>query len=195
MSKVLVVTSFLLGEEYSTTAKLLSAFLETYQELHPDDSIDFIDTYVENCLPLTKEILMQTNTDEDNIAKQHARKFTTYDKVVIAEPFWNGSIPASLKCYIDYIVQTNITFKYTENGPVGLLNNTRVVNLTSRGGVYLEDNAFEMGDKYLRSIMTFMGAEFVATVAMQGSNVYQGDELDYKLNEALEESRKVARIF
>lgn len=42
---------------------------------------------------------------------------------------WNLSIPAILKAYIDYISVSGITFKYTSNGSVGLLNDKKAVHI------------------------------------------------------------------
>ena len=60
---------------------------------------------------------------------------------------WNLSIPAILKAYIDYISVSGITFKYTSNGSVGLLNDKKAVHIVSRGGEY-ENASYEMGDRY-----------------------------------------------
>lgn len=43
------------------------------------------------------------------------------DVLVIGAPMYNFSIPSSLKAWIDHIVRAQKTFKYGENGPVGLV--------------------------------------------------------------------------
>ncbi|MBT8449148.1 MAG: NAD(P)H-dependent oxidoreductase, partial [Gammaproteobacteria bacterium] len=44
------------------------------------------------------------------------------DMIVMTAPMYNFGIPSSLKAWIDRIARAGRTFKYTENGPVGLLN-------------------------------------------------------------------------
>ena len=41
--------------------------------------------------------------------------------IVIGLPVYNFGVPASLKAWIDLIARPGETFRYTENGPVGLL--------------------------------------------------------------------------
>ena len=43
------------------------------------------------------------------------------DTLVIGAPMYNFGIPASLKQWIDAICRAGVSFKYTEQGPVGLL--------------------------------------------------------------------------
>jgi len=58
----------------------------------------------------------------DEEMKKYVDQFIAHDKYVIAAPFWNLSIPAILKVYIDRIVIPGKTFKYTESGAIGLLS-------------------------------------------------------------------------
>ncbi len=57
---------------------------------------------------------------EKNITAQYTYQFRNTDKYIFAEPMWNPSVPSVLKAYIDYISIPGITFKYSENGTVGL---------------------------------------------------------------------------
>ena len=43
------------------------------------------------------------------------------DAIVIGSPIYNFGVPASLKAWIDQVARAGLTFSYTENGPVGLL--------------------------------------------------------------------------
>ena len=44
------------------------------------------------------------------------------DTIVIGSPVYNFSVPAVLKAWIDQIARVGVTFKYTPDGPVGLLS-------------------------------------------------------------------------
>src|SRR5690606_18299288 len=56
------------------------------------------------------------------------------DVWVIATPIYNFGVPASLKAWIDQIARARVTFRYTEQGPQGLLANKKVYILTATGG-------------------------------------------------------------
>ena len=139
--------------------------------------------------------VIQRKKREHRILK-YAYQFVESDKYVIASPFWNLSIPAILKAYIDYVSVTGITFKYTENGPVGLCNNKKCVHIVTRGGVYGEGPAaaHEMGDRYLRTIMGFFGITDFTTIAAEGLDVI-GNDVEAILQKAINEAQQLAKSF
>jgi len=48
-------------------------------------------------------------------------EFLEADFVVLGSPIYNFSVPAAVKAYFDLIARAGLTFKYTEEGPVGLV--------------------------------------------------------------------------
>ena len=56
------------------------------------------------------------------------------DTLVISTPIYNFGIPASLKAWIDQIARAGLTFNYTPNGPVGLMEGKRAVIAIASGG-------------------------------------------------------------
>ena len=57
------------------------------------------------------------------------------DVLLIGAPIYNFSIPAALKAWIDMIARARSTFRYTENGPVGLLKGKKAYLVVATGGV------------------------------------------------------------
>lgn len=96
--------------------------------------------------------------------------FMEADVVVFAFPLWNMTIPAALQTFIDYIYRAGVTFKYTENGPVGLVPDKKVIILNARGGVYStpEMAPAEMSVTYIRNIMNFFGIQDINEVIIEG---------------------------
>ncbi|MDN7229091.1 FMN-dependent NADH-azoreductase [Planococcus liqunii] len=96
--------------------------------------------------------------------------FMEADVVVFAFPLWNMTIPAALQTFIDYIYRAGMTFKYTENGPVGLVPDKKVIILNARGGVYSTPEAApaEMSVTYIRNIMNFFGIQDINEVIIEG---------------------------
>ena len=58
------------------------------------------------------------------------------DVVVLGVPMYNFGVPAQLKNWIDAISRAGVTFRYTENGPEGLLKGKKVYVALARGGKY-----------------------------------------------------------
>ena len=56
--------------------------------------------------------------------------------IVLGLPMYNFGIPSQLKAYFDHIARAGVTFKYTEQGPVGLLTGKQALVFAARGGIY-----------------------------------------------------------
>ena len=79
------------------------------------------------------------------------------DTIVIGAPMYNFSVPSTLRAYFDHIVRAGVTFRYTSNGPEGLLKGRRVYVFVSRGGVYAA--GADTQTPYLRQFLGFIGLE------------------------------------
>lgn len=199
MSKVLFIKANPKKDNESNTFRLANVFMEEYKKNNPEDEIITLDLYNENVRPLDEEMVKGIFAGEDNEIKRHAQLFAECDKYIFAAPMWNLSIPSILKSYIDYISYVGITFKYTEQGPVGLLSNMnkKAIHIVTRGGMYSEGPAkdYELGDKYLRTILGFLGVYEVETLSLEMTNVLQGDALEEARNSANEKAVNLAKKF
>jgi len=182
MNKVLYIKANARPDGISRTYRISESFISAYKESHPGDEIITLDLYKEGINFLPQGELNDLHRPKEGEGKDHpilkyAFQFLEADKYVIAEPLWNLSIPAILKAYIDYITVTGITFKYTASGPVGLCQGKKAVNITSRGGAYSVEpmSNFEMGDRYLRTILGFLGITDFTTIAAEGMDVIGAD--------------------
>ena len=98
-------------------------------------------------------------------------EFLAADVVVIGAPMYNFTVPTQLKAWFDRIAQAGKTFKYTENGPVGLAGAKRVILASARGGVYSTNPAMaglDFQESYVKAIMGFMGITDVTVVRAEG---------------------------
>ncbi len=77
------------------------------------------------------------------------------DVVVIGAPMYNFGIPVQLKSWFDAIARAGVTFRYTENGPEGLLKGKKVFIATARGGVYPADADPQV--PFVRMLLNFLG--------------------------------------
>jgi len=77
------------------------------------------------------------------------------DVVVIGAPMYNFGIPVQLKSWFDAIARAGVTFRYTENGPEGLLKGKKVFVATARGGIYPSDADPQV--PFVRMLLNFLG--------------------------------------
>lgn len=198
MSKVLYIKANIKNEGESRTFKVSDSFVEEYKRNNPEDEIITLDLYKENIDFLRADDLGKLFGPKDEESKnssilKYAYEFAAADKYIIAAPMWNLSFPAILKAYIDYVSVSGITFKYTAEGPVGLLNNKKAVHIVSRGGAY-DNSPYEMGDRYLRTILGFFGIKDMETIAIDNLDVI-GVNVEEKVEEGIEKATSLAKKF
>lgn len=89
------------------------------------------------------------------------------DVVVLAVPMYNFGIPSTLKAYFDHIARAGVTFRYTENGPIGLLTGKQAYVFATRGGLYAGTSR-DSQTPYLRSFLAFIGIDDVQFIYAEG---------------------------
>jgi FMN-dependent NADH-azoreductase len=77
------------------------------------------------------------------------------DVIVLGAPMYNFGMPIQLKAWFDAIARAGVTFRYTENGPEGLLKNKKVYVATARGGIYPLDADPQV--PHIRMLLNFLG--------------------------------------
>lgn len=89
------------------------------------------------------------------------------DTIVISSPIYNFSAPASLKAWADLVARAGTTFKYTENGPVGLLESKKAYITIASGGTPLGSD-FDFMSPWLKFFLGFLGIEVIEVIAADG---------------------------
>lgn len=89
------------------------------------------------------------------------------DTVVLGVPMYNFGVSAQLKNWLDAIARARVTFRYTENGPEGLLKDKTVYVALARGGKY-RDTAADSQVPYLKMILGFLGMTDVRFIYAEG---------------------------
>ncbi|CAA0104717.1 FMN-dependent NADH-azoreductase [Zhongshania aliphaticivorans] len=92
------------------------------------------------------------------------------DILVLGIPLYNLGVPSTFKAYIDHIARAGETFRYTANGPEGLLNNKKVYVFAARGGQY-QDTPLDTQTPYLRHIFGLMGLQDIEFIYAEGLNM------------------------
>lgn len=87
--------------------------------------------------------------------------------IVIGLPIYNFGVPAAFKAWIDQVVRAKLTFKYTDTGPVGLLNNKKAYIIVASGGTQLGTELDFISD-YLRHVLGFIGIKDLTIIDSSG---------------------------
>jgi FMN-dependent NADH-azoreductase len=187
MAKVLYITAHPLTEEQSFSLAAGKAFIETYKEVNQNDEIVHLDLFKENIPQIDADVLggwgkLQKGSAFEELTSEEQAKigrlaelveqFTGADKFVFVTPLWNFSFPPVMKAYLDAVAVAGKTFRYTAEGPIGLLTDKKALHIQARGGYYSEGPAaeVEMGHRYLSNIMNFFGVPSFEGLFIEGHN-------------------------
>jgi FMN-dependent NADH-azoreductase len=85
------------------------------------------------------------------------------DVLVIGLPIYNFSVPAAFKAWIDQIARAKVTFRYTDKGPVGLLDNKKAYVIITSGGTKL-GSEIDFVSEYIHHILGFIGIKEVTII-------------------------------
>ncbi|GEN52718.1 FMN-dependent NADH-azoreductase [Halobacillus faecis] len=193
MAKVLYITAHPHDETASYSMRVGKAFIDTYKEMNAGDEIIHIDLYREDIPHIDADIFSGWGKLQsgDELSEEEKRKverlgelsdqFISADKYVFVTPMWNFSFPPVMKAYIDSVAVAGKAFKYTEQGPIGLLTDKKAFHIQACGGIYSEGPAagMEMGHRYLNIVMQFFGVPSFDGIFVEGhaANPDQADEI------------------
>ena len=105
------------------------------------------------------------------LSDQAVDEILAADIIVVGAPMHNFSIPSALKAWIDHIVRTGRTVRYTEWGPEGLVpSGKKVIIASARGGFYSDGpmKALDYQETYLKSVLEFVGLTDITFVRAEG---------------------------
>ncbi|MCI3927084.1 NAD(P)H-dependent oxidoreductase [Paenibacillus sp. TRM 82003] len=184
MTKVLYIVANPSSEEVSYSLSIGRAFLNAYKAASPSDEIVELNLYDMSIPLIDSDVLkaweaLRGGASFDALTADQQQKVSTLDalteqfmsadKYIFVSPMWNLGLPPMLKAYIDTVVVAGKTFKYTAQGPVGLLEGKQGIHINARGGSYSgEAAAFEFGDSYLKAIMGFIGVQMLDSIVAEG---------------------------
>lgn len=179
MTQILVIESSanLAG---SVSRDLTKAFLAGYTTAHPDVSVVTRDLATDPVPHLGVDLIggffgkpeELTDAQKNAIAVSDAliEQIEAADIIAIGAPMYNFGIPSTLKAWIDHVLRAGRTFRYTENGPQGLVTGKKVVLFLASGGVYSEGpyKPYDFQETYLRGALGFIGLTDVTVVRAEG---------------------------
>lgn len=191
-TRALLITSSVLGENGQSNA--LASHFETRAAAREGVEVTARNV-IANALPhldIAELGAWQTPADERSEEQKalatHSdellAELRANDVLVIAVPMYNLGIPSQLKAWFDRVLRAGETFRYTENGPQGLLEGKRAIILAARGGMYA-GTELDSQTPHLKSMLGLMGIKDVDVVYAEGLNMGEATR-DAALKEAFQ---------
>jgi FMN-dependent NADH-azoreductase len=92
------------------------------------------------------------------------------DVIVLGVPMYNFGVSVQIKSWIDAVARAGQTFRYTANGPEGLVTGKKVYVGLARGGIY-RDTPADSQVPYLKGVLGLMGLTDVEFIYAEGVNM------------------------
>jgi FMN-dependent NADH-azoreductase len=156
-------------QERSFSRNLTKEFVNTWQQSHPNDQVDYLDLGHTIIPPVDEAwIAAAFSQGEPTPEMQQALqlsdelidRFITADYYVLGVPMYNFNVPANFKAYLDQILRVNRTFKASAAGYEGLVTQRKMAIVTARGGTFPANTpmaAFDFQEPFLRTAFGLIG--------------------------------------
>ncbi len=172
---ILHIDSSITGDA-SVSRQLTKDIVGRIRAAHPDAVVNYLDLSAgipaidgawfsavraapENPTPAQQELI--------SISDGYLRDVQDADVLVIGLPVYNFTLPSQLKSWLDQIARAGVSFRYTENGPEGLLTGKRAILAYSAAGTP-QGSDMDFASGYLRHMLGFLGITDVQVVAADG---------------------------
>lgn len=175
MSKILYLTASIRGDE-SVSNQIGKALLTSLSK-DGDTTITTRDLSLNN-LPFVSNDRFQANltpaaertpqqAELAAIADTLIEELQAADTIVISTPVYNFGVPATVKAWADLVARAGTTFKYTENGPVGLLEGKKAYIAAASGGTPIGSD-IDFMSSWLTFFLGFLGIKDTQIIAADG---------------------------
>lgn len=208
MTNILYITANPKATSESFGLQVGEQFVKALKAEHPEAQVQHLDLFKEE-IPLIDATVLgawdklgsgkELNQEESRIIgrmNEILEQFKAADAYVFVTPMWNLSFPPVLKAFLDNVIIAGQTFRYTENGPEGLLTGKKALHIRSRGGVYSEGPAaaLEFANPFLKAALGFIGITDYSELNVEGMAAFP-DKAASILEEAKEKATKLAKQF
>jgi FMN-dependent NADH-azoreductase len=199
MTTILRLTTSLFADAGSST-KLVDSFIDKLRHHHPDSQVierDLVKSPLPHLdgtrvgalfsTPESRTAEQQTVIDESDAL---VAELKAADIIVLGLPMYNFGIPSQLKSYFDHLARAGVTFRYTAQGPEGLIGDRKVYVFATRGGYY-QGTPRDTQTPYVRDFLNFIGIHDIEFIYAEGLNV-NAEAKDKALAQATEEIKRLA---
>lgn len=181
--------------DYSFSSKLQQLFLKEFSKRFPEEKPTVLNLYDQPIPRIETDQLLgiwnkqreglELNSFEKEIYSTSANlltQFKEHHRIVIVSPLHNFNITSRMKDYLDNILIARETFKYTEDGSVGLMTDDyNVLLLQASGSIYTLNDRYtplEFSHYYLKEMFQeIMGFNKFDIVRAQGTAVLASEAI------------------
>ncbi len=124
-----------------------------------------------------------------------ANKIKEADRIVIAAPFWDMSIPAALKTFFELCSLFGVTFDSNDKTCFGLCRAENVMFITTRGMEIKTGEPLEQATPYLKALFWLWGIKGFEVVARENFDYLPAEKIEEEISSAIKEGLEIAETF
>ena len=192
MKKLLYLDACIRDEE-SRTKRIAQPLVEALKERYA------VETLCMNELELSivqKDLLLRRMQGEiDPMVMAWAESVRDADRIVIAAPFWDMSIPAALKNFLELCSIFDVTFKSDDKTCYGNCRAEKLLFITTRGMDIPTGDEREQATSYLKALSWLWGIGPMQVVAAQNMDYAGAEEIEEKIRCAIAEGMELVKDF
>lgn len=173
-----------LFKDQGQSSILTERFAERWLARHPEGRVLTRDLAAEPVPHLDLEAFQAflTAPQERSPSQQQAAAYSealidelkSADVIVMGVPMYNFSVPSVLRAYFDRIARAGLTFRYTNDGPEGLVRGKKAYVFITRGGLHGEEHS---QTQYIRQFLGFIGITDVDVTHAEGLALDEGTRM------------------
>jgi FMN-dependent NADH-azoreductase len=144
--------------------------LEVIEKRFAEQPVPYFDSQVLQALTTEPD---QRSTEQQQIvefADRQIAELQQADILVIGMPMYNFGVPSMLKSWFDFVARAGVTFRYTEQGPEGLLKGKKAYLIATRGGKYQGTEA-DSQTPFVTTFLKFLGINDIHIIYAEGLNM------------------------
>ena len=192
MEKLLYIDACIRGNE-SRTRRIADPIVRILEEKYA------IERFILNDMPLEivqKDLIhKRLNGDIDPAVLTWAKTVRDADRIVIAAPFWDMSIPAALKNFFELCSILDVTFKTNDRSCYGNCKAKKLLYITTRGMDIATGDPLEQATPYLKALSWLWGIGPLEVIAAKNMDYVSAEEIEKKIETAIQEGIACANSF
>lgn len=162
------------------SSELSELFVDRWKDRNPDGRVILRDLATDPLAHLTAErfrAFITPAADRTDEQAEHVSasdllisELKAADVVVLGLPMYNFGIPSTFKAWFDNVARAGVTFRYTESGSVGLIEDRPLYIFATRGGIY-EGTGRDFQTGHVTLLFNLLGIRDIHFEYAEGLNI------------------------
>ena len=177
----------------SRTRRIASPIIAELGKRYSVETVDL----TKNIYPVADNYTLE-DRNQGIIPAEHvdlAKRIAAAARIVVAAPFWDMLFPSALKDFFENMSLFGVTFDNNDKECYGLCKAEKIMYITSRGMNISTGDPLEQATPYIKALSYLWGWGELIVVAAQNMDYSSAEEIEERINKAIEEGHEICKTF